>query len=537
MAAAADVAGDGLLVRGAYTAVRALANQRRPVNRSQKAVPVAVPAPVGGWNTRDSLDAMDPTDAVILDNWFPGLGSCSIRGGTASYATGLGAAVKMLAEFNAGSLRKFIAGANGRIWDISSAGAGVSLASGFASDVWNWAQFDDSSGGPRMGLVNGSNAPQIYDGATVGPMTISGVGLTPANLNGIHIHKNRSYFWDDRTQDFWYSATNALGGALTKFPLGRLQGTGGNMLAMGTYAMDSAGEGPQDYAVFLLTSGDVLMYAGSDPGSATDWQLRGRYNIGAPISKRAVKKVGAELMMVTKAGYVPLSNMLASGRLNEQAASGKIRGAALAAVAAYGTQFGWEVFHYPRKNQLIVNAPVSATQIVQHVMNTETQAWCRFTGINAQCWGMYNDLPYFGKADGTVWLYDTGYGDGSATINADGQPAWNYLDDRRVEKRATMIRPLLRTTGGAVTYNVAVGFDFQLLTTSFDVSAPTITSSLWDVSMWDVALWADDGITSGIWSSVVGMGYAIGVRLRIFTATQGVDWLSTTFVVEDGGIL
>lgn len=523
------------MLRSATARSRAVAFQRAGIKRAQKSMPLAVPAPVGGWNTRDSLDAMEETDAVILDNWFPGLGSCSIRGGTSSYATGLGAAVKTLAEFNAGALRKFIAGANGRIWDISSAGAGVSLAAGFANDIWNWAQFDDSSGGARMGLVNGSDAPQLYNGTAVSAMTVS--GPTIANLNGIHIHKNRSYFWDDRTQDVWYSATNALGGVLTKFPLGRLQGTGGNLTAMGTYAFDSAGEGPQDYAVFLLSSGDVLMYAGSDPGSATDWTLRGRYNIGAPISKRAVKKVGAELMMVTKAGYVPLSTVLAQGRFNEQSASGKIRGAALAAVTAYGSQFGWEVFHYPRKNQLIVNAPVSATQIVQHVMNTETQAWCRFTGINAQCWGSYNDLPYFGKGDGTVWLYDTGFGDGGATINADGQCAWNYLGDRRVEKRATMVRPLLRTTGGSVTYNVSVGFDFQLLTTSFDVSAPTTTSSPWDTSPWDVTPWADDGVTSGIWSSVVGLGYAIACRLRIFTATQGVDWLATTFVVEPGGIL
>lgn len=506
------------------------------IQRAQKAGPVAVPSPVGGWNTRDSLDEMEPTDAVILDNWFPGLGACSIRGGSSSYATGLGSTVQTLAEFNAGSLRKFIAGANSKIWDISSTGAGVLLAAGYTSDIWNWAQFDDSAGGARMGLVNGSDAPQLYNGVVIAAMVISGMP-NAALLNGIHIHKNRSYFWDDRTQDFYYSATNALGGVCVKFPLGRLQGTGGNLIAMGTYAFDSAGEGPQDYAVFLLSSGDVLMYAGSDPSSATDWTLRGRYNIGAPINKRAVKKVGAELMMVTKAGYVPLSSVLAEGRFNEQSASGKIRGAALAAVTAYGTQFGWEVFHYPRKNQLIVNAPVSASQIYQHVMNTETKAWCRFTGLNAQCWGMYNDLPYFGKADGTVWLYDTGFGDGGATINADGQVAWNYLGDRRAEKRATLIRPLLRTTGGSVTYNVSVGFDFQLLTTSFDVSAPTTTSSPWDTSPWDVTPWADDGVTSGIWSSVTGLGYAIAARLRIFTATQGVDWLSTTFVVERGGVL
>lgn len=510
---------------------------RAALNRGPKAVPIAVPAPVGGWNTRDSLDAMEATDAVLLDNWFPSLGSCSIRNGSASYATGLGGSVKTLAEFNAGTSRKFIGAGNGHIWDISSIGAASSLAAGFSADNWQWAQFDDASGGPRMGLVNGADAPQNYNGTAVSAMTISGSGLTVSTLNGIHIYKGRSYFWDDRTQDFWYSATNALGGTLTKFPLGRVQGTGGNMVSMGTWSRDS-GSGMQDLAVFILASGDVLIYAGDNPSDTNAWQLQGRYTIGAPINKRAVKKVGAELLIVTKAGYINLNDALATGLVNQTSGqSSKIRGAALTAVSTYGSLFGWEIAHYPLKNQLIVNAPLSGTQAVQHVLNTETMAWCRFTGLNALCWGLYNDLMYFGMSDGTVRLYDTGHSDSGTNITADGQTAWNYLGDRRASKRGTGIRPLLRTTGGAVSYNVSVGFDFEAVLTGFDVSAPTISSSPWDTSPWDTTPWADDFVTSNLWSSIKGSGYAVSSRLRIVTGTQGVDWFSTTFLMERGGIL
>ena len=35
---------------------------------------IAIPAPVGGWNARDSLDAMPPTDAIKLVNWIPRAG-------------------------------------------------------------------------------------------------------------------------------------------------------------------------------------------------------------------------------------------------------------------------------------------------------------------------------------------------------------------------------------------------------------------------------------------------------------------------------
>jgi len=289
---------------------------RQGINRQQKAMPIPFPSPVGGWNARDALSAMPPEDAVVLDNWFPGLGACRTRGGGVAYANTLGGSVKTLFEFNAKTTRKFLGMANGKIWDISAAGAGVSLATGFASDVWDCAQFDDASGGARMGLVNGSDAPQQYDGATVSAMTISGSGLTPANLNGIQIHKARSYFWDDRTQDFWFSATNALGGVLSKFPLGRLPNTGGNLMAMTTWSIDS-GNGPQDAAVFIMNSGVVLAYSGSDPSTTTDWFLVGRYNLGAPISKRAIKKIGADVVIATKSGYVSLAQIFQSGDFNE----------------------------------------------------------------------------------------------------------------------------------------------------------------------------------------------------------------------------
>lgn len=498
-------------------------------------MPDAVPSPIGGWNTRDSLDAMEIIDAVSLDNWFPGLGSCWIRGGSLSYATGLGGIVRMLAEFNAGSTRKFIAAANGNIWDISVAGAGSSLASGFTSNEWQAAQFDDASGGARMGLVNGTDSPRTYNGSAIAAMTISGTGLTPANLNGIHIYKGRSYFWDDRTQDFWYSATNALGGTLTKFPLGRLSGSGGNMLAMGTYS-ESAGEGPQDRAVFLMSSGDVFMYAGSDPGSSTDWQLRGYYNIGAPISKRSVKKVGAELIMVTKAGYIPLSTVLSAGRLNEQEASGKIRGAALDATSQYGSLTGWDLLHYPTRNQLIVNVPTTSG-FVQHVMNTETKVWCRFTGLASQCWALYSDVPYFGKSDGTVHRYDTGYNDAGTPIQADGQTAFNYLGNRRALKRATGIRTLLRMSGGQSSYAIGVGFDFKRISLGAQTNIAAPNTAAWDSANWDAAQWADESVTVSKWNSAKGAGYALSTRLAIASSQQRFEWLSNTHLYERGGVL
>lgn len=511
---------------------------RRPTpNRAQKAIPIAIPSPVGGWNARDSLDNMKETDAVVLDNWMPGFGSCAIRNGSAPFVSSLGGPVRMLAEFNAGGLRTFIAGASGSIWDVTSGGSGVSLASGFGRDDWQCAQFDDAGGGARMGLVNGANAPQIYNGITLAAMTISGSGLTPSDLDGIHIYKSRSYFWNTRTQDFWYSAVNALGGTLTKFPLGRVQGTGGNIISIGTWSRDS-GDGLDDLIVFVLSSGDVLIYAGDNPGIATDFTLAGRYTLGAAISKRAIKKIGADLVLVTKAGYVALNQILQTGRVNEaqSAISSKIQLAALQATAANaGPQ--WDLMHYPAGNMAIVNVPTSASASVQHVMNTATRAWSRFTGLNATCWGMFNDRAYFGTPAGAVSRFDVGKNDSGIAIAALGQPAWHYLRDRQRTKRATGLRVMLRATG-PLSYRIGTAFDYGdiVLEQPIDLSIP-VYSTPWDVSPWDTSRWSDETLSTGVWTGVQGDGYAVGMKLAIASATQGCEWLSHTFLREPGGVL
>lgn len=516
---------------------RAQFNKPAQVNRGPKATPRPFPAPVGGWNARDALAAMPPEDAVVLDNWLPGLGSVKTRGGCTAYANTLGAAVKTLAEFNAGSNRKFIAAANGKIWNISSAGAGVSLATGFTSDIWDWAQFDDASGGARMGLVNGSDAPQTYNGTAVAAMTISGTGLTATTLNGICIHRNRSYFWDDRTQDFWYSATNALGGTLTKFPLGRVNGTGGNLVCMVTWSRDS-GSGMDDMAVFVLSSGDILVYAGTNPGDENSWQLVGRYTTAAPISKRAVKKLGADVVIATKAGYLSMALIFQKGVFDAEsgAISDKIRQAVLDATAAQPSTFGWHMQLYPKGNYVLVNVPSSSTSFQQHVMNVTTKAWGRFIGQDALCWGLYNDALYYGKSDGTVVLADSGTADLSTTIVPNAQTAWNFLGDVNRPKRLTALKLALKRQAASLGYTVGVAFDYKQLLTSIN---QTVTDSSgatwlsWEATPWDTQPWGIGDLVSNQLCSASGFGYAVSMSLQMSLTTQRIEWLATTYFAEE----
>src|SRR4051812_29922859 len=122
--------------------------------------PSAIPAPVNGWNTRDELDGMDILDAVQMDNFFPDSTGVMARTGYAEYATGMGTShdVETLAEYRSDAVVKFLAACDGKIFDISSAGAvGAAIGSGFGNNRWQTTNFLS-----RMFLANGADTVQTY---------------------------------------------------------------------------------------------------------------------------------------------------------------------------------------------------------------------------------------------------------------------------------------------------------------------------------------------------------------------------------------
>ena len=88
--------------------------RRRLIQRTSNNV-ASLPAPVGGWNARDSLANMAPTDAVTLDNLFPGVSSVGLRGGYQNHVTGITGQVETLMTYNGGSTDKMFGIAGGNI--------------------------------------------------------------------------------------------------------------------------------------------------------------------------------------------------------------------------------------------------------------------------------------------------------------------------------------------------------------------------------------------------------------------------------------
>lgn len=499
--------------------------------------PPSVPAPIKGWNTRDALTAMDPMDAVQLDNWYPDANGVNLRNGYVSYATGLGGTVKTLAEFNAGATRKFIATANGKFFDISNAGpVGAALATGFTSDAWQSTQFLS-----RLFFCNGADTMQVYNGSTFANASFTGVTLS--TLYGLIQYQQRLFFWQQASTGFYYAQLNSISGALAFFDLAPFSPAGGNLVAATTYSHDG-GNGVLDFIVFILSSGWALIYFGNDPGDALNWQLVGRYRIAAPVNVRSVCNYGGEAFVTTFDDHVALSAELEALKEGRLAPRSKISTAVQAAVAANAAAFGWQALYYTKGRRLIFNIPNANGTFSQHVQNTAVSyqdpltgrivsPYCRFINMNAQCWGLSKDNLFFGGTGGIVYQADTGTLDVLGAVSAVGQQAWNTFDSPQ-RKRGTDIRAIIQSFGN-VDYTLSIGWDYGALNITDQIAA-SATGSPWDTSPWDTSPWSPDFAVSTLWHTAGGDGVAEGWGISL-SATNSVTWLRTDFRGEVGNAL
>lgn len=499
-----------------------------------------LPAPVEGWDTREALADMPEKRAVILDNWFPTTDKLTIRPGYTSYATGLGAAVETLIEYTplTGSGQLFGC-AGGNIFNVTSAGAvGAAAVSGLTNARWQYVNFG-TAGGQFVVAVNGADAPLNYNGTTWATSPAI-TGPTAANLAWINSHQRRLWFGERDSLTAWYLPVNSIGGAASSFPLAGIARRGGYIMGMGTWSRDG-GDGQDDVAVFLTSEGEAIVYQGTDPATAADWNLAGVFQLGKPIGRRCFRKAGADLLIITDEGVVACSTILSIDRSQTErvALTQQINKAFNDYVRDYGSLFGWEPFIYPRRAMLLFNVPTSSSTADQIAFNTITRAPCRFTGIPAISWGLRNNDAYFGSSNGTVYRFDGGAtSDAGTNINTDALQAFNYFGSPGVTKIFHLARPVFEASDNpqiAVELNV----DFEQRPPS---SIPTTLSSnagRWDVDTWDIATWGSDAAIALGWIGTRGRARTGAAALRIRTASTTLiaGWIATAFIFVPGGRL
>lgn len=494
---------------------------------------VNFPAPTGGWNARDPLTNMPPTDAPILDNLYPSTGELGIRGGSTSYVDGLGADVKTLVEYTGTGGSEFFAAANGHIWDITTA-TEASVVSGMTSDIWQCTMFRD-----RLFMMNGADTPRRYDGATWDTPTFTGtsntgVSLTAANLIQPFVFKNRLYAVEKDSMRIWYADVNAITGVMEGIDYSSIFSLGGTINAIASWSRD-AGDGADDVFVMISSVGEVLAYVGSSP-SSEDWELVGRFRMAPPIGRRCFTSLGPDLLVVTQNGVIPMSSVLRLGSLSSGAdsVSDKIRNVFIESAHDYGTNTGWQIIYYPIGSFLIVNVPVSTTQAHQYIMNTLTGAWCRFTGQNAYCWATFGSELYFGGASGVVYHANTGGSDSGAGISIDCQTAFSYHGTPN-NKKYNLVRPVIRSDN-EITFGLMMNIDFSNDAPDNNVNIGT-AGTAWDTATWDVDDWGGSSAIRTDIYSVSGIGRAGAVRIKASVTEATLKLYSFDIIFEHGGMI
>lgn len=523
---------------------------RRPARskglRSQVSQTYSVPAPIRGWNARDSLASMKPGDAATLVNFFPTTDGAELRSGSATYATGItdggiSVQVETLVSYRpvTGS-HKLFAFAGTKLFDVSNSGAvGAAVVTGLSNARWQTTNFT-TSGGNFILCVNGADSPLLYDGATwtaiTGVSTPAITGVTSSQLIGINVFKERVWYIQANKLDVWYSGVQQLTGALTKLPLGAVFKRGGFLTAMGTWTVDG-GQGQDDLALFITSQGEVAIYQGTDPSSSNTWALVGVFNIGAPVGRRCMMKYQGDLLLLTQDGLVSASTALTDRRTNaSKALTDRISGA-MNVVETYGGNFGWELCQYSNGGGLIINVPVAVGTQQQYVMNTITNAWSKFTGWPANTFEIYNQALYFG-CSGEVRKAWTGTSDIGAQIVAECVGAFDYFGNRDGQKILRMIRPVIGWDANPAEILLNVDVDFIVNTPAGAVSLPTgVSSALWDSGLWDVALWAGDISINRTWYSASGIGYAIAPHIKVTSANSRLKLIAFDYLFERGGVL
>lgn len=517
---------------------------KRPKARESQIV--TVPAPTKGLNDLDSLANMDPLYALELMNLFPGQSSLQVRAGYIKWASGLASMGETLISYNAAlGDELFVASDNG-IFDITTAGAVGAAVTALTNGRGSYVNFANIAA-QYLVFVNGTDAGKLYDGTTWINFTTVGAPVNPGEVSGANMadmiqvkeFKKRLWFVEKNSMSAWYLPTDAVAGAMTEFLLGSVFSRGGFLQNIFSWSLD-AGDGMDDLLIFQSSKGEIAIYAGTDPTSATTFALESVYFVGAPLGDRTATDLGGDTAMMGIFGLVPMSAVVGGQQAltsYENALSKNISRTLNRIVRSRVNNPGWEVLNAPNFQALFINFPALPNiDATQYVMNTITGAWCQFD-LPIRTLEMHGESVFFTDDLGNVFKYD-----GTEVldnVNIDGsngdviisslKQAHNYFGAPGVNKHYKLIRPLFVATYPPG-YIAQLSVDFSP-NGIFSVPSPPINppaTDVWDVAIWDLTLWSPEQETQFEWIGVEGLGYCASLVMKMATnvATElvSIDW-------------
>lgn len=510
----------------------------------------SLPAPTRGLILNEPLAASRPGGARVLENFFPLATSLRTRGGALRYATIGTSPVERLWTFKSGSVEKFFASDSAHIYEITTVVDADTPptpdVTGQTSGYYSTAQFG-TAGGDYLYAVNGTDLARLYNGsswtAINGSSTPAITGVTTSDLSFVWSFASRLWFVKKNSMSAFYLPVDSIGGAATEFSLAGIFQEGGSLVMGGKWSLD-AGNGLDDKCLFISSEGEVAVYQGADPNSATDWLKVGVYRIAPVKGINANISAGGDFLVATEEGIIPIS----------MAVNKDVAALSLSAVSAAiepewkkknleRTNIPWEMMKWPSKNMMVVSVPATEAtqQLLCFVANIQTGAWTFYTGWDARCIGLWADSGYFGTSDGKILQMETGGSD-------DGMPytcVYVGLPDSVKSPAAYKTFHSARATFQAnlpFLPKISASMNYKINLPTAPNSAAVETTSLWDVGLWDQATW-DYGNTQDVstkWVSIGKSGFSISPQVQMtfgISLTPNVELIQIDLLFDRGAVM
>lgn len=517
----------------------------RQPNRGNKSNDYIIPAPVMGLNARDSLSAMQPLYAIAMDNYIPLDNSVVLRNGYTNHMK-LGEekiGIRTLVSYNKPNALRMIAIYGGSAYNVTS-GDPKKYEVDFTYSRCQTVLYKN-----RLFFMNGYDKPKVFYIDDEDVEHFEDWGFSAETLSDIKIingsvSKEFMWFVEKNSLKAWYSSeAGNIQGTLNSFDLSQVSKLGGELIAVANWTIDG-GQGIDDLTAFITSEGEVLVYSGINPNDANNWSLKGSYKMSKPIGYQCILPYQGDIVIISEDGYIPMSKALAQNNSGQSsiAFSDAIRGMVLDRTAENKTKEGWQGLVYTKRGYAIFNVP-TGQQFEQHVINVNTGAWCRFTGIRSHCWCVFNNNIYFGS-DNYVYKYDDGYSDDGVAIEGVVQQAYNNLGTQQI-KKIQLLNPRTKCSA-KYNLNIYTNMDFEEQKVNYILDVGQLGKSIWNVAKWSIPSndleykWGTSSATkiNSQWVGNSATGYNASIVFKTKTKGNKIEWYNTGIRFEVGtGIL
>lgn len=523
---------------------------------------IYVPAPVGGLNYVSAGGVMPAGDCPRLWNMVASEMGLRSRLGSREWCTGLtGAAdnlTRQLLPFSgstASNSRLFATTSSG-IWDVTASSAAPSMVLTFADDTGN------AGYGVCHGMVNAAgnhfllycdeqNGYHVYSetagtwaAVAMGAGATEVNGVDPATLVHVVVHKGRVWLTQRDTAKGWYLPLGAPYGTATAFNFGQQFRAGGALRGLYSWTIDG-GAGADDSLVAVSDGGDLTVWRGTDPAAAATWAIQGVWFAGAiPAGRRIVTNRGGQAQVLTRAGILPLSRLVAGASIEdrEQYATYKVQALFNQLMLTQAELIGWSMLEHPEDHVFVVTVPQGAGMATKQLA----------ASLSGASWGEYRDLPiyssevwggklYFGTTDGRVCIND-GYVDGVSLADPGSYTAvqWSLITafgnlGNGRKKLVKRIRTTIISETQNPAYKAEARFGYDLREVA-PVTASPPGDGEWDAAEFDSGVWGGEYTASQRVTGLVGCGTDVAIAIR-GAATGRTILVGMDVTFEQGGTL